>query len=176
MAQTGSMIAFIVLVVIVVIGVVLYAYLTVISQAKESRSAIDQPGGNSSSEYRSAANFSEFSNFVSQNQAAEWIMPLAEINEAKDQLETWLNSHDAASGLAEEVNANLVAECVQCRLRIAGEDFSTLSGEVCSTPNCGSTLYALRWLADNAEAEGLPAEGEDRERLREPSKSSKSSY
>jgi len=160
MAQTGSMIAFIVLVVIVVIGVVLYAYLTVMNQSKESQAAIDQFVGNSSSKYRSSSNFSEFANSVSQNQPTEWILPLAELNAAKDRLEAGLSASDPTGGLADQMDANLQAECVKCRLRVAGGDFYTLSGEVCSTPNCGSTEYVLRWLANSDAAEDLPTAGE----------------
>lgn len=165
MAQTGSMIAFIVLVVIVVIGVLLYAYLTMMNQAKDNRPAMDPAGRNRASKYLSSASFFEFAHFVGQNQPAEWILPLAELNATRDRLEAGLIAGDPAGGLAEKVDDNLESECVHCGLRIAGRDFYTVSGEVCSTPNCGSTQVTLRWLAVNADAEDLTPAGESADGL-----------
>jgi len=147
MAQTGSVIAFIVLAAIVVIGVIVYVYLTVMNQSKERQAAVAKLEEELPSKPQGPANFAEFSSLVSQNRTAELVIPLLDLYTAKIRLANMLNAPGAPGIAPLRLDQNLEAVCTQCGKKVSGSEFAPPTTDICSTPNCGSKLYTLRWLA-----------------------------
>ena len=154
MPLTGSMIAFIVLVGIVVIGVIAYVYLTVMNQPKDRQPVISNPDAEKPAPPPGPANFVEFSALVSQNQKTELVVPLLDLYTAKTRISNMLNAPGAPGISPLRLDLNMEAECVECGKRIPGKNFAPPSGDTCDNPLCESKRYTLRWLAK----EDLPEE------------------
>ncbi len=147
MPQTGTTIAFIVLMAIVIIGVIVYVYMTMSSQQKERQKSASQPDSPKPPTAQGSASFAEFSALVNQNQKAEIVLPLLDLYTAKIRIANMLNAPGALGISPLRLDRNLDAECTVCGKRIAGVSFAPPATDTCETPECSSKFYKLRWLA-----------------------------
>ncbi|MEN6572500.1 MAG: hypothetical protein ABFD24_11730 [Anaerolineaceae bacterium] len=154
MPQTGSMIGFIILVVLVVIGVILYAYLTVMNQKKDEGKEVLETVEGILPKYHLAADLETFVREVQADHPVETLLPLKEIQAAKGRL------HETRGLSAARIDTNLIAECTRCGRRIASREMDQIDQQVCPTPNCKSDEYLLRWLPGNGFVEAAPPAGE----------------
>lgn len=154
MPQTGSMIGFIVLVVLVVIGVILYAYLTVMNQKKDEGKNVVEAAEGTLPKYHLAADLEGFVRDVRADHPVETLLPLKDVPAAQRRI---LQSEGVP---AAKIESNLIAECTRCGRRISSRDMDQIEGEVCQTPNCKSDEYLLRWLPGNGFVEAAPPAGE----------------
>lgn len=154
MPQTGSMLGFIILVVLVVIGVILYAYLTVMNQAKNEKGDEGETGKGAFPKYELAADLNAFAQDVKADLPSEVLLPLEEVKPAKTHL-------TSLEGMAKgRLETNLIAECPRCGKRLSSREVDQIERQVCETPNCKSDQYLLRWLPGNGFTQETPPAGE----------------
>lgn len=157
MAPTGSMIGFIVLVALVIIGVILYAYLTVMSQSKTGEKAKELDAQKHVSRYKRVPTLQEFVKTVRGGQQPEILLPLTDLAQAKELLAGLM--HSAEGGTA-KIDEHLLAECPKCGQRTAGWKLDGGLGEICATPDCGSREMLLRWVKTDETEQVPPPAGE----------------
>lgn len=150
MNPLSSEVGFILLVALVLVGIVVYAYVTVIKQQKPP-SSIDE-FAHFPSKFTHTNSFMEFSKMASEGQPAEIPVALAELGRTlKKLLDNLVTAGFEPLPAADAINANLVAECPQCHTRISAKSMASFSGSECATPDCQSTVYTLRWMAVPAD-------------------------
>lgn len=146
MEQFSSEIGFILLVALVLIGILIYAYVTVMNKGKASSSVPDS--GKPPSRYKTVSNFNEFVDLTRSNQPGELSITPVELAEALPGLENSLTAAGVSTQQAlDAIDANLVAECTQCRTRFSAKAIRKLDSGKCPTPQCSSERYTLRWMA-----------------------------
>ena len=157
MAPTGSMIGFIVLVALVIVGVILYAYLTVMNQSKAGEKIKDLDAQKIVSRYRRVSTLQDFAKTVQGGQQPETQLPLTDLAKARELLAGMMQ---AAEGGMTKIDEHLLAECPKCGQRTAGWKLSRDLGEVCTTPECGSREVLLRWVETEETNQIPPPAGE----------------
>lgn len=147
MNPISSEVGFILLVAIVLIGIIVYAYVTVMKQEKSSPSSTEI-STHPSSKFTLTNSFSEFSKLASEGQPAELPVAIAELGHTlKKLLDNLINAGLEPLPAADNINANLVAECPQCHTRVSAKSMTSFAQVECATPGCQSTVYTLRWMA-----------------------------
>lgn len=154
MPQTGSMLGFVILVVLVVIGVILYVYLTVMNQKKDEGNKRGEGISGKLPKYHLAEDLDAFSLEIQADHPVETLLPLKDLRSAKQMLVQKQGTTVA------RMETNLIAECTRCGRRIACREMDQNDEQVCTTPNCKSEDYLLRWLPGNGFTQAAPPAGE----------------
>lgn len=146
MNPISSEVGFILLVAIVLIGIIVYAYVTVMRQEKSPSST--EISTHPPSKFTLTNSFSEFSKMVNEGQPAELPVAITELGRTLTKLlDNLINAGFEPLPAADNINANLVAECPQCHTRISAKSMTSFAQVECATPGCQSTVYTLRWMA-----------------------------
>ncbi len=155
MDKFNSQVGFILLVALVLIGIIVYAYVTVMKQEKSSSSA--QETAKPPSRYPFYSSFPEFIGQVLANHPAETTIPLADLTSVQAKVVDSLAASGTQPHAQDLVDTNLVAECPFCRVRLSAKSIRTRFSGKCPTPDCASTSYTLRWMAVSEEQGSIEA-------------------